>query len=71
MYETGQWSDLTIEAGGKQFKVHKCVVCPACPFLHAACTRGFLESQTNVIKLPESEIVIDTILRHFYEFKFD
>lgn len=67
MYETGEWADLTIEAqGGKLFKVHKTIVCPALPFFHAACTAGFRETHTNHIKLLETNAVVDAILRHFY-----
>ena len=66
MYETGDWSDLTIEAGRKEFKIHKSVVCSACPFINAACTKGFLETHTNNIKLPESAETIEAMLQHFY-----
>lgn len=41
MWATGEWSDLTIIADGKSFKVHKNVVCHGCPFLKAACTRDW------------------------------
>ena len=66
MYETGDWSDLTIEAGRKEFKIHKSVVCSACPFINAACTKGFLETHTNNIKLPESADIMEAMLQHFY-----
>lgn len=66
MYETGEWSDLTIEAGGKEFKVHKSVVCSACPFVEAACTKGFRETHTNRIKLPERAVTVEAMLQHFY-----
>jgi hypothetical protein len=71
MYETGEWSDLTIRTATKSFKVHKSIVCPACPFFHAACTNGFKESQTGVIDLKESETVVDAMLRHIYELPID
>ncbi|KAF2213389.1 hypothetical protein CERZMDRAFT_96231 [Cercospora zeae-maydis SCOH1-5] len=68
MYETGDWSDLTVEAiDGKVFKVHKSVVCPASPYFNTACTSGFLETHTNRVSLPESAKIVDAILRHFYE----
>ncbi|USW56602.1 Putative BTB/POZ domain-containing protein [Septoria linicola] len=67
LYETGEWSDLTIEAGGKLSKVHKNVVCPANAYFKSACTRGFSESLADHIKLPESEKTIDAILRRFYQ----
>ncbi|CAK1366729.1 hypothetical protein CB0940_10113 [Cercospora beticola] len=68
MYESGEWSDLTIEAAnGRLFKVHKSVVCLASPYFNAACTAGFRETHTNRVKLPEGGKVVDAILRHFYE----
>jgi hypothetical protein len=62
---------LTIETATKSFKVHKNIVCPACPFFYAACAKGFKESQTGVIQLEESEVVVDAILRHLYELPID
>lgn len=68
MYETEEWSDLTVEASyGKSFKVHKTVVCSASKYFHAACTAGFRESHTNHVKLPESKTIVKAILEHFYE----
>ncbi|KXT02097.1 hypothetical protein AC578_6701 [Pseudocercospora eumusae] len=72
MYESGEWSDLTITVkdSSKTFAVHKTVLCPAWEFARAACTRGFVESKTSSIELPESEAVVDAILRYYYELPF-
>ncbi|PPJ60816.1 hypothetical protein CBER1_11540 [Cercospora berteroae] len=68
MYETSDWSDLTIQAGdGKVFKVHKTVVYPASPYFNEACTAGARETHTNHVNLPESTKTVDAILRHFYK----
>ncbi|CZT14599.1 uncharacterized protein RCC_00574 [Ramularia collo-cygni] len=67
MYETEEWADLTIKTATKDFKVHKSIVCPACPFFHAACTNEFKESHTGIIHLEDSASVVDAILRHLYE----
>ncbi|EME80930.1 uncharacterized protein MYCFIDRAFT_197797 [Pseudocercospora fijiensis CIRAD86] len=65
MYRSEQWSDLSIETPTRTFRVHKAVVCELNPFMKAACTRGFVES--NRIQLPEDEAVVEAILQHFYE----
>ncbi|KAF7185626.1 hypothetical protein HII31_13123 [Pseudocercospora fuligena] len=67
MYGSEEWADLSIETPTKTFRVHKAVVCEMNPFMKAACTRGFVESHANLIKLPEDEAVIEAILQHFYE----
>ncbi|KAF7185616.1 hypothetical protein HII31_13113, partial [Pseudocercospora fuligena] len=69
MYESGEWSDLSIKIkdSSKTFTVHKAVLCPAWEYARAACTRGFVETQTSVIELPEDEHVVAAILRHYYE----
>lgn len=66
MYESGDWSDLKIHTPTHTFNVHKSVVCPRCPFLHAACTRDWKEAQTGIIELPESEDAIDVLLLYLY-----
>lgn len=69
MYETGEWSDMTIETSSKTFQVHKAVICGN-DFFNAACTQGFLETGTNNIKLPESARVVDCMLRDLYEYEY-
>lgn len=66
MYESGQFSDLTVSTATKNFRVHKAVLCAACPFFEAACTRDFKEAHTNTIILPEEEHVVEGLLRHCY-----
>lgn len=39
--ETGQYSDLTIRCGAKDFPVHKAIVCVQSKVLQAAIGEGF------------------------------
>ncbi|KXT18416.1 hypothetical protein AC579_8160 [Pseudocercospora musae] len=71
MYAEKQWCDLSIRTATRTFEVHKAVVCAVCPFMKAACTRGFKEAQSNEIQLPESEAVVEAILQHFYQVPVD
>ncbi|KAK3691908.1 hypothetical protein LTR37_018339 [Vermiconidia calcicola] len=71
MFETGEFSDLTIGTSTKTFKVHKAVVCQKSPFFRAACTRDFLEAKTGHINLEENESVIYASLQHLYELQID
>ncbi|KAF2213759.1 hypothetical protein CERZMDRAFT_83862 [Cercospora zeae-maydis SCOH1-5] len=66
IYESGEWSDLTISTATRDFRVHKNIVCPACPFFDAACTGDFREAHTGVVKLPESAETVEGILRYIY-----
>ncbi|GIZ48638.1 hypothetical protein CKM354_001169000 [Cercospora kikuchii] len=68
IYESGEWSDLTISTATRDFRVHKNIVCPACPFFEAALTRDFQEAHTGVVKLPESAETVDGMLRFIYGF---
>ncbi|TAQ85562.1 hypothetical protein B7494_g6119 [Chlorociboria aeruginascens] len=49
MMESGQFTDLKFVCNGREFKVHKAVVCPQSPVINAAIQGGFEESETNVI----------------------
>ena len=40
-FETGAHSDLVIRCGGEEFKVHRAIVCPQCPFFEGAVRSGF------------------------------
>lgn len=71
LYETGDWSDLTLETATRSFKVHKAILCPASPFFDAVCRNGSEESNAGIIYLTESELVIDAALRHIYQQPID
>jgi BTB/POZ domain len=41
LLETGKYSDFIIECGGRQFKVHRSIVCPQSKFLEILCESNF------------------------------
>lgn len=41
LLESGEYSDFIIRCGGKDFKVHKVIVCPQSSFFKAALAGGF------------------------------
>ncbi|RPA82590.1 hypothetical protein BJ508DRAFT_86189 [Ascobolus immersus RN42] len=55
MYETEQFSDVTICCRGGEKKAHKSVLCLQSPFFNAALTGGFREAVDSRIEFPEEE----------------
>ncbi|CAK1366727.1 hypothetical protein CB0940_10111 [Cercospora beticola] len=69
MYETGEWSDLTVRSSDNTlFKVHKSVVCAASTFFREACISapGFRETHATIVDLAECDCIVMAILKHFY-----
>ncbi|PPJ56861.1 hypothetical protein CBER1_09978 [Cercospora berteroae] len=66
LFHNDEFADLTVRAGDTDFKVHKNILCTASPWFRAACTRGFAESTTAVIDLPESSVEVKGLLLWFY-----
>ncbi|KAI6869602.1 hypothetical protein KC338_g2495 [Hortaea werneckii] len=58
---TGKGSDLTIRCEGRDFKVHKTVICLASPVLDRACNNSLLETHTRLIE--HNEYDADTVER--------
>ncbi|EGC44075.1 conserved hypothetical protein [Histoplasma capsulatum var. duboisii H88] len=48
---SGKYSDLVLECQGKQFRVHRAIVCGHSPVLAAACDSDFKEAVTNTIQI--------------------
>ncbi|KAM3477452.1 hypothetical protein MY8738_006426 [Beauveria namnaoensis] len=59
LLESGQFSDLTLVCGDKQFNVHKAVVCAQSQVLAAAIREPFQASKTGKIVIEEHDI--DTV----------
>jgi len=41
LLETGRYSDLTVRCGGKNYLLHRAIVCPRFEFLTIACDGRF------------------------------
>jgi hypothetical protein len=41
LLQSAKYTDLTIVCRGREFPVHRAIVCPHSPFLDAACSSGF------------------------------
>ncbi|KAK4540293.1 hypothetical protein LTR36_009605 [Oleoguttula mirabilis] len=62
---SGEFSDLIIAAGGREFKVHTVVVCRFARFKTLVGA-----SQDGRLELPESAEVVDAVLRCMYGFEY-
>ncbi|KAL1836765.1 hypothetical protein VTJ49DRAFT_4705 [Mycothermus thermophilus] len=62
-----KWTDMTIRCGGREYKVHRAVVCSQSQFFDLALSGPFLEARTGVVDLPEDDPVV---LERFLEFLY-
>jgi hypothetical protein len=47
LLESAKYSDLILACRGREFPVHRAVVCPHSPFFDAACSSGFQASMVT------------------------
>lgn len=67
MLSTGAYSDLLIKCKGKEFKVHRAVVCPQSKPLAAAIDGNFKEASTGKIDLDGNEPdIVECMLKFMY-----
>ncbi|KAJ8061745.1 hypothetical protein OCU04_009542 [Sclerotinia nivalis] len=67
LYSTGKYSDLTIKCQGKEFKVHRAIVCPQSKPLAAAIDHGFKEATTGVINFEEDDPeIVEYMIKFLY-----
>ncbi|KAJ6024052.1 hypothetical protein N7540_004849 [Penicillium herquei] len=65
--KAGEFSDLLLVCEGHEFKVHKFVVCSQVQPIHAACTKGFKETNTGIYEFEdESHIVVLKAISYLY-----
>ncbi|KAL8404880.1 hypothetical protein RB594_009675 [Gaeumannomyces avenae] len=71
LYQSGDYSDLTLSCGGKDYKLHKSVVCPRSDFFAAACRGHFKEAREGRISLPEDDPqIVDLMVQYFYHLDY-
>ncbi|KAK4900852.1 hypothetical protein LTR27_002035 [Elasticomyces elasticus] len=68
MFFSGRYSDLVVKCGAMQWRVHKAVLCPQCPFFEKACDGSFKEAEEGVIALKEDEPLAVQCMLHFLYF---
>ncbi|KAK8185014.1 hypothetical protein IWZ00DRAFT_548124 [Phyllosticta capitalensis] len=66
--ETGAYSDLTIrDKDGKEYRVHKHIVCTRCDFFAKAVEGGFKESVSHLIEMNnDSPAALKTLIEYLY-----
>lgn len=65
-FESGEFADLIISAGGEEFKVHKIVVCRFGPIKELEAT-----ARDGRIEIPETAKVIEAVFRGLYGFEYE
>ncbi|KAK5707670.1 hypothetical protein LTR97_000208 [Elasticomyces elasticus] len=68
MFFSGRYSDLVVRCGAMQWRVHKAVLCPQCPFFERACDGTFKEAEEGVITLQDDEPFAVQCMLHFLYF---
>lgn len=72
MYMSGKFSDALICCNGREFPVHRAVVCPQSDFLAAAFDGAFKESQTRKLQLTDEDPnTVERMLFYLYTGDYD
>ncbi|KAG0646595.1 hypothetical protein D0Z07_7566 [Hyphodiscus hymeniophilus] len=56
LYKSGRYSDMTVKCQGREWKVHRNIVCSQSKPLAAALDGNFEEASTGVINLDDDEL---------------
>ncbi|KAF3397016.1 hypothetical protein DPV78_008324 [Talaromyces pinophilus] len=72
LYDTAEYSDLTISCGNKNYLVHKAVVCPRSEFFASAC--GEIASEATherVVSLPDEDpTAVEKVVHYLYHLDY-
>ncbi|KAI1283945.1 hypothetical protein F5Y07DRAFT_407493 [Xylaria sp. FL0933] len=67
LLDSGAFSDLTLVCKGRQFYVHKNIVCSQSPVINAAINGRFVEARTNTIEVDFDPDVLQCMLDYMYK----
>ncbi|TGO43140.1 hypothetical protein BHYA_0003g00940 [Botrytis hyacinthi] len=68
LYTTGKYTDLIIKCQGKEFKVHRAIICSQSKPLAAAIDHGFKEAGDGVFDFEEDEPeIVEYMIRYLYD----
>ncbi|KAF7936871.1 hypothetical protein BELL_0012g00370 [Botrytis elliptica] len=68
LYTTGKYTDLIIKCQGKEFKVHRAIICSQSKPLAAAIDHGFKEATDGVFDFDEEEPeIVEYMIRFLYD----
>ncbi|THV46207.1 hypothetical protein BGAL_0406g00070 [Botrytis galanthina] len=68
LYTTGKYADLVIKCQGKEFKVHRAIICSQSKPLAAAIDHGFKEATDGVFDFEEDEPeIVEYMIRYLYD----
>ncbi|KAK3331541.1 BTB/POZ protein [Apodospora peruviana] len=71
-YSNGEYSDLVISCGEKEYRVHRILVCAQSKFFAAACREGFKEAQEREINLQDCDPwLVHIMVHYFYHLDYD
>ncbi|KAI0813169.1 BTB/POZ protein [Xylaria sp. FL0064] len=67
LLDSGAFSDLTLVCKGRQFYVHKNIVCSQSPVINAAINGRFMETRINTIEVDFDLDVLQCTLDYMYK----
>ncbi|KAI0474418.1 hypothetical protein F4859DRAFT_514948 [Xylaria cf. heliscus] len=66
LLRSGKYSDFTLVCEGKEFRVHKCIVCAESPVIAAALKNGFKEAETDTMTVNFGLTALNCMLLYMY-----
>ncbi|KAH8670530.1 hypothetical protein BGZ61DRAFT_107493 [Ilyonectria robusta] len=72
LLDTGEFSDFVLLCQGKEFRLHKAIVCPQSSVMKAALDGGFQEAQTGTLKADSFDIsTVQRMVKFLYSGSYD